>query len=307
MSTFDGHSEIDEHVLKTLLYFDIFNYPLTSQEVFNFLGLQSATNAEVNQSIKKLTEEGLIYDLGDFHSAQCNKDLVTRRLKGNQMAEKTIPLAKKQAALIAKFPFVRAVLASGSLSKKYMDDSSDLDFFIVTCTNRIWIARLFLAIYKRVFLFNSHKHFCTNYFVDETHLEIEEKNLFTATELGTLIPLYNSELYNRLLEANGWIHEFLPHIAKDKTVMPAAVTSWAKKAMEWITNANWLDDFSRKLTVNRLKRIYGKKISEPDFQIAFKSKKSVSKNHPRQYQKKVLEMYNRKVIEFNTRHSMLLQ
>src|SRR5688572_10570799 len=146
MSNFDDHSEIDESVLKTLLYFDIFNYPLTAEEIFNFLGHRKSTKTEVDDSLQKLTDQGLIYRFGDFHSAQCNGDLVIRRLKGNQMAEKAIPFAKKQAGRIAKFPFVRAVMASGSLSKKYMDDHSDLDFFVITAPGRVWVSRLFLAL-----------------------------------------------------------------------------------------------------------------------------------------------------------------
>ena len=44
-----------------------------------------------------------------------------------------------------------------------------------------------------------------NYFVDSQHLEIEEKNIFTATELATLIPACNKEIYNTLIDTNSWM------------------------------------------------------------------------------------------------------
>ncbi len=118
---------------------------------------------------------------------------------------------KSRPKLISRFPFVRAVLASGSLSKGYMDEKSDIDFFIITAPHRLWIARTLLVLYKRLFLGGSHKHFCVNYFVDEDHLEIEEKNLFTATELATVLPLYGAEQYKSLIKTNGWVRDFFPN------------------------------------------------------------------------------------------------
>ncbi len=97
-----------------------------------------------------------------------------------------------------------------------MDERSDLDFFIITAPNRLWIARTLLVLYKRVFLANSHKHFCVNYFIDEKHLEIEEKNLFTATELATVIPLYGSKQYENLQGVNSWLARILPQLYTTK-------------------------------------------------------------------------------------------
>ena len=76
---------------------------------------------------------------------------------------------------ISKFPYVRAILLSGSISKGYMDKDSDVDYFIITQPNRLWVTRLLLMLFKKIFLFNSRKVFCINYFVDSEKLEIEEK------------------------------------------------------------------------------------------------------------------------------------
>ena len=102
--------------------------------------------------------------------------------------------ALRNARLIFHFPFTRAIMISGSLSKNYADEASDVDYFIIVKPGRLWIARTLLIIYKRIFLMNSKKYFCVNYFIDEDHLEIEEKNLFTAVELTTLIPIHGFTL-----------------------------------------------------------------------------------------------------------------
>ena len=166
------HIGLDLKVLKTLLYFDVFNYPLNDQEIYHFVSGKGITFAEVSSSLEELTREKHVFRFEELYSVQNNEAIINRRLRGNQEALKCLPLARKQARLISKFPFVKAVMASGSLSKGYMDEKSDLDFFVICESNRIWISRMALVLYKRLFLLNSHKRFCINYYVDTEHLEI---------------------------------------------------------------------------------------------------------------------------------------
>jgi hypothetical protein len=288
-------------VLRTLLYFDIFNYPLNADEVLRFLGINSVNEADVEQALQRLTREKVLFHCKGFYGLTNNEETVNRRLKGNSEAKKTLPLAHRQAHLIYKFPFVRAVLASGSLSKNYMDEKSDLDFFVITSPGRLWIARMLIVIYKRVVLRNSFKYFCVNYFVDENHLEIEEKNQFTATELATILPLYSAKHYHKLIEANStWLKRFFPNFKPRKTshLTEPAKGFILKKISEILLNvvAKPVEWLFMVLTLKRWKRIYGKAYASNDFDIAFKTKKYVSKNHPRHYQQKIIELYDQKLI-----------
>ncbi|HEY8933564.1 MAG TPA: hypothetical protein VIM65_00015 [Cyclobacteriaceae bacterium] len=296
---------VEEHIIRTLIYYDIFNYPLTSEEIFRFLGTDHNDVQTVTQKLFHLADERRIYQFGEFFSIQNNESLVARRIKGNTEAKRLLTLAQKQALFIAKFPFVRAVMGSGSLSKNYMDEDSDLDFFIVTEPGRLWIARMLLVMYKRIFLSNSHKYFCINYFVDTQHLEIEEKNLFTATELATVIPLYGSEYYKHLCNSNPWLFEIFPNY-KPRPVahVPPSHISRRKKFVEGFINlmfARQMNAFFMKMFSNRLKRVYQKNYSATDFQVAFKAKNYASKNHPRHYQRKVMDLFEEKLREVNER------
>jgi hypothetical protein len=55
-----------------------------------------------------------------------------------------------------------------------------------------------------------------------------------------------------------------------------------------------LDNFCMWLTQRRWERLYSSAYSAPDFNIAFKSRKDVSKNHPRHFQKKVIDLLEEK-------------
>jgi hypothetical protein len=294
---------LKKQVVRTLLYYDIFNYPLTSTEVFQFLGINSITEQDVIVALNTLAEDSIIFRLEEFYSVQPPQSIVQRRKKGNRTAKEFYTLAVKKAAFISKFPFVRAVLASGSLSKGYMDEKSDLDFFVVTAPKRLWIARTLLVTYKRFFLSNSHKYFCVNYFVDEDHLEIEEKNLFTATELATALPLYGSQYYERLMAVNTWLKDFFPnYISRPTGTVPASKTEGFKKILEWTTNlffGDMIEPLFRQLTRRRWKRMYKKEYSIADFDIAFKSKEYASKNHPQHFQRKIIDLYNKKIEQFD--------
>jgi len=298
-------STVEEKIILTLIYYDIFNYPLKAAEVFRFLGTNHVTEAIIEKELINLRKRGLIYQFGHFFSIQNNEHNAQRRMQGNDLAEKLLPIARRQARLIARFPFVRGVMASGSFSKGYMDQKSDLDFFIITEPGRLWIARTLLAFYKRLFLFNVHKYFCVNYFIDSEHLVIEEKNLFTATELATLIPLSGADLYLKLQKANAWVTDMFPNYGPRPVQgvdEPArgGVQKLFEKVIDLFAPAR-LERLFKNLTLRRWQRIYGSSYTAADFHIAFKTRDYTSKNHPRHYQKKIEQLYTDRVNAFQER------
>jgi hypothetical protein len=107
-----NHTILEQNVIKTLLYYDIFQYPLRGAEVFRFLRINSVTEQDVAQSLDALVERGHVSKFGEFYSLQPTESIVIRRVKGNQEAKRCLPLAQRKAYFISHFPFVRAVLAS---------------------------------------------------------------------------------------------------------------------------------------------------------------------------------------------------
>jgi len=298
----DHDIALAQHVVRTLLYYDIFNYPLTAPEVFRYLGTNSVTLEDVAGCLRALVRRKIVYDLGELYSVQYDPALAVRRRKGNSLAKEFYPVARKRAELISNFPFVRGVMASGSLSKGYMDESCDLDFFIITAPGRLWICRTLLVLFKRLFLRNSHKYFCVNYFVDAEHLEIEEKNLFTATELATVLPLYGADYYERLIDTNYcWLKTYFPNFtARSCEGIPAYKRTFVQKCFEGIFNAGGgiLERLLMRLTQRRWDALYKRNYNEKDFRIAFKTTLHASKNHPRNFQRCVMEKYDQKIRAF---------
>jgi hypothetical protein len=297
MRAIENDIAVEVAVIRTLIYFDLFNYPLTSEEVFQFLQTHS-TKGIVEEALNALVSEGKLTRKSELYSMQTDPALFERRKAGNALANLLLPRVTEQANLIAKFPFVRSVMASGSFSKNYMDETSDFDFFIVCAPNRIWISRMLLVAYKKLVLKNSHKHFCVNYFIDENHLEIDEKNIFTATELATVLPLTGFDQYARLIESNKtWLATYFPHF-QPRQIITGRNSGWqVKRSLEFVLNVFFgtqLNRLFKWVTIRKWKRTYSHYPSS-DFNIAFKSTEGVSKNHPRNFQKIILETYQLRI------------
>ena len=299
----------EQSVLSSLLYADIFKYPLSREELLCRANTPALNEGNLSDTLDRLVAEGYIHRLGDFYSVQHDETLAGRREEGNRMARGQMRLARRIGRLIGHLPYVRMVTISGSLSKDYMDKKSDLDFFLITRPGRLWFVKGYTVFIKRVVLLGNYRFFCVNYLIDDAHLEIEEKNIFTATELLTTRPVAGKSLYGRFMEANGWVHDFYPHCKPLCTEGVGETGSWLQRFAEFCFNnalGNWVDRKAKSTIQNRIQRRYAEQYSEEDLELAFKSTEHVSKYHEKNFQRKVHEMYRAKINEFEHTHQVKL-
>jgi predicted nucleotidyltransferase len=294
------------NILKSILYFSIFNYPLSPEEVFRFS--DSKEKEETMKTILSLEQRGIIYNNKGYYSVLNDKNILTRRLEGNKNAENIMPKAWKIAKFISNFPYIDSVCISGSLSKGYFDENSDIDFFIITRENRIWIARTLLILYKKIFLLNSKKYFCVNYFMSSDYLNVNEKNRFTATEIATLIPLYGETIFQKFLKENKWVYEFFPNlIRKEKNIKKISKSTFTKMVEKLLNYkiGDYIEKVFMKITIKKWRDKFNH-LPKEDFEIAFKSSENVSKHHPSNFQKKVLSLLNERYEEMEKIHNIKL-
>ncbi|MCB0804954.1 MAG: hypothetical protein KDC05_04095 [Bacteroidales bacterium] len=298
-------------ILRTLAYYDIFDYPLTEEDIFSYCDQSHPANEQFKDVLLNLVEKGVVYKMGEFYGLRNIQQHVTDRIDGNKRAENWYAKARWFSRLIASFPFVRGIALSGSLSKGVIGDNPDIDYFIITHPNRLWLTRTLLVLFKKVFLLNSYKYFCINYFVDTNHLEIEEKNLFTATEVITLIPTYGTEVTGNFFEQNRWIHQFYPNFrmnGQHSVYNPGSQP--LKRTFEFFLGSkigDWLDNKFMNITIKHWYKKFSHQFPEEDFNLVFKSSKTISKHHPRNFQKKVLEAFKSRVHDLDRKHNIQLE
>lgn len=290
---------IKKDILTTLTYFDIFKYPLTQTEIFFFLP-NHYNQDEYADALYDLLKGSQIFKLDDFFSLQDEYGLAIRRRKGNLSAKKLLDTADKVANFLSSFPYVRGVAVSGSLSKNYADASSDIDFFIITSKNRLWVARTFMHVFKKLtFLFKKDHLFCMNYYVDEAGLQIKEKNIYTATELATLLPLRGINAFQEFYTSNHWSKDFLPNHSMRVAYTKEVKTSFLKRATEWCLNnpvGRLLDFVFMKITASRwASKTKKQKLNANGNLMGMDVNKHYSKPDPRSFQKKFLGVYEHNV------------
>jgi hypothetical protein len=295
-------------IIKQLLYYDIFDHPLKREELIINCNLSEEYLVGAG-ILEEMTARGLICQMDGYFSMRNDPALIIKRKNGSVLAAAALPKALKMAKFISAFPFIRAVSISGSLSKNYMDEDKDVDFFIIVKPERLWLARTILILYKKIFLLNSNRYFCLNYFIDDEHLEIEQKNIFTATELFTLIPLTGRHYIHRFIQANSWVREYFKKypIQDIEAVVPENKGS-LKKAFEWMLNnraGNALDYLAMNLTIQFWKKKY-KNDPHDLFNNSFRLKRYIAKYHPENFQNLILEQYRIKEKDFEHEHHLSL-
>lgn len=287
-------SEVQLAIIRTLAYYQLFGHPLLQKEISRSLGVLLENEVDLKVQLQQLKLLGIVIETDGYYFLEGGITKISKRKEGELRAKKLLKTAKRYSSLIYIFPFVRAVFISGSLSKGSVPENADIDYFIVTKANRLWVARTMLVAFKRIFLFGSKKHFCVNYFVDEKNLVIPDQNVFTATEISTLIPMHGNSVCHNFLNANAWIKDVFPNMETKQFTLKKdnLLKRFSKNIVESFflsVISEPLDKFFMKKTYQRWTSLYSSSLSKVDFNIAFRTHRGTSKNHDKNYQRKVLE------------------
>lgn len=291
--------EIKDDILATLAYFDIFNYPLTIGEIFLFLQ-NKYDQHEFDIAVKYMVGNHHIFQFGGFYSLKNDYAVIERRIQGNAKAAELIKIAERISNMLIKFPYVRGIAISGSLSKNFADEHSDIDLFIITAKNRLWIARTLMHAFKKLtYLVNKQDYFCMNYYIDEDQLEIVEKSIYTAIEIVTLIPLQGDAVIENFYAANAWTRNYLPNKVMRLSSAKPVEPSLLKLTIEGMLNngfGNFIDNILLKITANRWrKKTQLKKLNAHGTVMAMATAKHYAKPDPRNFQTNLLRQYENKL------------
>lgn len=305
---------LNKSILKTLLYYDIFSHPLSGDEIFTFLPQNSVTKQHVKEFLANSEKDGAPYaQKNGLYYIKPNEHYVANRIEKEIFSKKVWKAAWLATHVIKRFPFVRCVMITGTLSKNSSDKDSDLDFFIITAPKRLWIARSLLMFFKKIFLLNSKKYFCINYCITEDNLKISKRNIFTATEIATIKSTYNKKLAGKFIESNSWIKDYFPnYILKDESLHRAGCRVQNRRSLlQLITEIFFTGAIGDKTDIwlmNKTKKYWMKKypqFNEAERSDRLKTERNESKVHPGSVQGKILDMYREKLLKYNLLLSLL--
>jgi hypothetical protein len=202
---------IEQAVVRTVAYADIFDYPLTGLEVHRYLEGVSVTYEMFQTVLQSDRCSSLGLSRCDQYFVLAGREaLIPIRRNRAAIARTLWPSALHYGGLLARLPFVRMVAVTGALAMDNVEPDADIDYLIVTEPERLWLCRALILILVKL----AERRgivLCPNYFLSEQALQLREQHLFGAHELMQMVPLAGFPTYSRMIALNMWTRKFLPN------------------------------------------------------------------------------------------------
>lgn len=222
-------SSLQKLILATLAYYDLFDFPLTADEIRRYLVAPQFLNLPIShvgrleletvpKELYSLTNANRVILYEGFYTFPFREHLVPVRIRRTRIAQKKMRLTRRAVWLMSCMPYVRAVFASGSLALGTTDHDSDLDLFIITKAGRIWTARFIInSVFDILRLKRKPQDkiapnkICPNHLIADNALAIINRNVFTARVYSHLIPLYvrKNALLKNFRQENEWLYSYI--------------------------------------------------------------------------------------------------
>lgn len=212
---------MEKAILKTLIYADIFNYPLKFYEIHKWLIGRKTDLRQVEKTLKKLTQKEKVKKVGDFYILPQRMGLVRIRNKRAKQSKRFYLKVKVIAWVLQIIPQIKLVGISGGLAMENADKKDDIDLILITAKNRIWLTRLLVCgvldlirVRRKVKMKNSQVSgkLCVNILIEEDSLEQVNKDIYLAHEILQMRPIWaRGNIYNKYLQENEWVFKFLPN------------------------------------------------------------------------------------------------
>ncbi len=210
---------LGEKEISSLIYHDIFDYPLAPLELIKWTAGNEIKFKNL-ENIRVSTKNGFLFLNGKEGST-------LKRLMRKRISKRKLEKAKKAAKVLSFLSTIKMVAVTGALAMNNANEDSDIDFLMITQKGSLWTTRLFAMGLLKVFGIPRRKYgdkstkdkLCLNIWLDESDLVWgkNSRNIFTSHEISQIIPLINKgQTYEGFLSKNAWIADYWPNATSAK-------------------------------------------------------------------------------------------
>ena len=219
-------------ILKTVVYADLFDYPLRFDELCRGMFDVALEPDDVRRCLARSGALGAVVDERDgFVFLAGRGGLVATRREGERRAAELLARYGGVLARIARLPYVRLVALSGGVAFNNAHDD-DVDLFVVARRNRAWSACMLVTLLSRAM--GARRAVCANYFLDDDSLALADRDLYTAHQLAHLKPVAGGEAHRALVAANPWVEAHFPtaYRAARAAAAPPTRVGWVERLFD---------------------------------------------------------------------------
>lgn len=225
--------DIEDAVLATVAYSDVFDMPISIDRLHRFLVGAKATKAEVSAAVDDLVAQERLGRRDDLAYLDGRSEVLAVHDERAVRAEVMWDEAQRWARWLARLPGIRMVAVTGGLAVDSVAPHDDIDYFIITRPGRLWLTRLLVLVVARVAA-RDGSELCPNYMVTERAVDMDDRALYVARELAQMVPVVSASRCTDLRRRNDWLLDYLPNasIEGDSThevdVRPGLITRLAE-------------------------------------------------------------------------------
>lgn len=216
---------LHQAILNTVIYFDLFDYPLTAVEVWRFLyapGLDKKTFEEVFFELETMIKENKLETKKGFYFLSGRGVILDIRAERYALSFPKYRKARRFSKILSFVPGVRMIALCNTLAWRHARASSDIDFFIVAASGRLWSVRFFSVLLAAIFGVRPSKNkeaidaLCLSFFASEDALDLKRlmivDDIYFPYWVISIVPLFASEgIVEKFKKANAWIYALLPN------------------------------------------------------------------------------------------------
>jgi hypothetical protein len=206
---------VDEAILRSLCYSDVFNYPLRLKEIVRYAtGVKMAIDEAGDRLSTSEPLKALVKTDGEFYFLEGRESYCQVRRDRETESRQQLAISQRRLVPLQGMPFLRMAAVTGALAAMNAPTGDDVDLLIISSRNRTWTTYFFLRLWRR---FGHNPDFCFNVFLSEGDLVFRKENFFYAREILGALPIFNSTgSFEKFLEANPWIYTVFPSYDRDR-------------------------------------------------------------------------------------------
>jgi len=218
-------SLLEKIILKTLAWFDLFQYPLTTWECWQWLyvngekiGIISPLLVQV--ALENLRLLGKVKNYNGYWQLADKESYLAYRLQRSRWAIAKQKRAMAGIKLISFLPFVRLVSLSNTVAWDAPSKDSDIDLFIVAKSGRLYLTRLLVTLlvhwrgWRRHGKYTSNR-LCLSFYATDQNLGLQDfaykPDPYLAYWVASIMPLLDRFVYKNYLSSNDWVNAILPN------------------------------------------------------------------------------------------------
>ena len=163
-------------ILSTFAFFDMFDYPLSQEEVEEYLYLLPPDPHQIDIYLKNSAI--LSYSDG-LYCLKGREDIFIKNQERTRLSKKLWKKVNKMRKVFDSIPFIKLIAVTNNLSYDNPKSNSDIDLLVITTPNRLFTARMLLTFWTHIFGIRRHGkkvagRLCLSFYLTEDNLDLSK-------------------------------------------------------------------------------------------------------------------------------------